>query len=221
MRMGFDNVGLLDDGRMITPNLAPGIKVYDEDLLRFDGREWRTWNPTRSKIGAYLLKGAQQFPIRRDTRVLYLGAANGTTPSHISDIVHDGVIWGVEFSPRSFRDLVRVASQRPNLVPLLYDAWRPEAFERFIDRVDVVFQDIAQREQGMIFLRNLERFAPEWGLLAVKARSVDVAKDPRAVYSEVQQIIEAGSSYRVVESVTLDPYEKDHACILFRRGAKN
>ncbi|HEX2021954.1 MAG TPA: fibrillarin-like rRNA/tRNA 2'-O-methyltransferase, partial [Candidatus Thermoplasmatota archaeon] len=86
MRAIADNVVAFDDGRVLTRNLAPGQRVYDEELHTVDGHEFRTWNPTRSKLGAYLLKGGRNFPLRAGSRVLYLGAANGTTPSHVSDV---------------------------------------------------------------------------------------------------------------------------------------
>src|ERR1051326_1345647 len=148
----------LDDGRLATENLVPGARVYDEDLIRQGSREWRTWNPTKSKLAAYLLKGGgRDLPLARDSRVLYLGAANGTTPSHVSDIVREGVVYGVEFSPRSFRDLMGVAAQRPNLMPLLADAWQPDLYGRFVGTVDLLYQDIAQRQQGAVFAKNLNR----------------------------------------------------------------
>ena len=210
------NVVALDDERIATRNLAPGQRVYDEDLLTIDGQEFRSWNPMRSKLGSYLVKGGRNFPLREDSKVVYLGAANGTTPSHVSDIVREGVLVAVEFSPRSFRDLLNVAQSRPNMVPLLADAWRPELYERYIGKVDLVFQDIAQRQQAQIFAKNVNRFRPPWGILAIKARSVDVAANPRDVYQQVAQDVEALTGYEVVETVDLGPFEKDHAAIVLK-----
>src|SRR5439155_1159038 len=174
-RMIAPNVVALDDERIATRSLAPGQRVYDEDLLTIDGAEFRSWNPMKSKLGSYIVKGGRNFPFTEKSHVLYLGAANGTTPSHVSDIVSDGLLVAVEFSPRSFRDLLRVAGPRPNVVPILADAWRPELYERYLGKVDLVFQDIAQRQQAQIFAKNVNRFRPPWGILAVKARSVNVA----------------------------------------------
>lgn len=220
-RGGFsgDNVMTLDDGRLATLNQVPGTKVYDEDLLRLGGGEWRTWNPTRSKLGAYLVKGGKTFPVARGSKVLYLGAANGTTVSHVSDINVDGVTYAVEFSPRSFRDLVRVAEKRPNLVPFLADAGRPELYARFVSTVDFLFQDISQRNQGQLFAKNVVTFEPAWAMLAIKARSVDVAADPRDVYERVTREVEDLTGYRVEEALDLGPFERDHAAVLFSRKA--
>ena len=207
-----------DDGRILTRNLVPGQRVYDEELHTVEGQEFRTWNPTRSKLGAYLMKGGRNFPLRADSRVLYLGAANGTTPSHVSDVVRDGLMVAVEFSPRSFRDLLRMSAPRGNVVPVLADAWRPELYGRYLGKVDFLFQDIAQRQQAAIFAKNVNRFKPAWAMLAIKARSVDVAAHPREVYDRVAAEVAALTGYEVVEMVDLGPYEKDHAAIVLRPG---
>jgi len=212
------NVVALDDQRIATRNLAPGQRVYDEDLLTIDGQEFRTWNPMKSKLGSYLVKGGRHFPLMQDSRVLYLGAANGTTPSHVSDIVRDGVLVAVEFSPRSFRDLLRMSEPRQNVVPVLADAWRPELYERYLGKVDLLFQDIAQRQQAQIFAKNLNQFKPAMGILAVKARSVNVAANPREVYEQVARDVETLTEYSVVEQVDLGPFEKDHAALVVKPG---
>jgi rRNA 2'-O-methyltransferase fibrillarin len=49
--------------------------------------EYRVWNPFRSKLGAAILGGVDQIHIKPGAKVLYLGAASGTTVSHVSDIV--------------------------------------------------------------------------------------------------------------------------------------
>jgi len=84
--------------RIITKNLTPGIRVYDEKLINIENEEYRIWNPFRSKLAALVIKGSS-ITIKKNDKVLYLGAANGTTPSHVSDIVTDGTVFGVEFSP--------------------------------------------------------------------------------------------------------------------------
>ena len=88
-----------------TKNLVNGKKVYGERIIRKGKEEWRVWDPTSSKLGAALVKGLKNFPIKKGMKILYLGASTGTTPCHISDIVErDGIIYAVEFSgPTSLR----------------------------------------------------------------------------------------------------------------------
>ena len=213
------NLVRFDDGRLLTRNLAPGQRVYDEELYTVEGAEHRTWNPMKSKLGSYLVKGGRNLELREDSVVLYLGAANGTTPSHVSDIVARGVMVAVEFSPRSFRDLLRVSEKRPNIVPVLADAWRPELYDRYVGKVDLLFQDIAQRQQAAIFAKNINRFKPKLAIIAVKARSVDVAAHPRDVYQNVSTEVAELTGYDVIEMVDLGPFEKDHAAVVLVPGS--
>ncbi|HET6404555.1 MAG TPA: fibrillarin-like rRNA/tRNA 2'-O-methyltransferase [Candidatus Thermoplasmatota archaeon] len=217
--MPIPNLVVFDDGRMLTRNLAPGQRVYDEELHTVNGEEHRTWNPMKSKLGSYLVKGGRQLDLDDRSVVMYLGAANGTTPSHVSDIVSRGLLVAVEFSPRSFRDLLRVADKRPNMVPVLADAWRPELYDRYVGKVDLLFQDIAQRQQGAIFAKNILRFKPKLAIIAVKARSVNVAANPRDVYQAVAEEVATLTGYDVVEMVDLGPFERDHAAIVLRPGS--
>lgn len=202
-----------DDGRFYTRNLVPGVRVYGERLLADRDEEYREWMHTRSKLAAYLKSGGHHFPFEKGTQVLYLGAASGTTASHLSDIVVEGTIYCVEISPRSFRDLVRLCDARSNMAPILGDATQPASFSFAVGEVDVVYQDVAQRGQAAILTRNMEQCGAMIGLLALKSRSEDVSKPPAKVYKEAESgLRERG--YRVREVVALDPYERDHAMMV-------
>lgn len=76
---------------LVTKNLVPGESVYGEKRVSIsegdDKIEYRAWNPFRSKLAAAILGGVDQIHIKPGAKVLYLGAASGTTVSHVSDIV--------------------------------------------------------------------------------------------------------------------------------------
>ena len=120
---------MLEDGsqRLATHNLTPGLRVYGERLFKFKYVEYRVWDAFRSKLAGAIIKGVQNVPIEPGFKVLYLGAASGTTPSHVSDIVGEtGHVYCVEFAQRSLRDLVNnVAAYRTNISPMLEDARQP------------------------------------------------------------------------------------------------
>jgi len=199
---------------LLTRNLAPGRRVYNEELVKRDGVEYRTWDPFRSKLAAGILKGVPEDVIRDGDRVLYLGASTGTTASHVSDLVGPkGVVIGVEFAPRVAREFVeRVARERTNVIPFVADARDPSKYA--VTKVDVVYCDIAQPDQTEIAIVNCDRLLKEKGrlLLAVKARSIDVLKDPGQVYVEERLKLEK-AGFRVDQVIDLRPFEKDHALI--------
>ncbi len=210
--------GVFTDGRdFFTPNLAAGTRVYGEKLLTSEGREFRRWDPYRSKLAALLQKGCPVWPFERDSDILYLGAASGTTVSHLSDICPEGRLCCVEISPREFRKLLDVAAHRPNMIPFLGDANRPDSYKNLLESVDAVYQDIAQRDQVSIFLKNIEFLKPGGhGFLMVKARSIDVAARPEDLYERVLGDL-SSQGLEMAKPVKLGPFEKDHAAVLVKR----
>jgi fibrillarin-like pre-rRNA processing protein len=202
--------------RIITKNLAPGIKVYDEKLINIENLEYRTWNPFRSKLAALVIIGSSII-IKKNFNILYLGAANGTTASHVSDIVTDGTVFAVEFSPRAMKDLINVASSRMNLVPIFSDASNPESYQNMVPGVDVIYQDVAQRDQAGIAIRNAELYLKKDGILVliIKARSIDSTRDPKGVADMELRKLE--KIFKVKEMVNLEPFHSDHFAVVAQR----
>lgn len=183
-----------------------GRPVYGEPT---DG-EWRAWNPHRSKLGATFEKGIETG-LTGGEAVLYLGAANGTTVSHVADFA--GPTYAVEFAPRSMRDLLGVAQDRQHLFPLLKDARTPGRYAHVVEPVDVIIQDVATRGQARVALEN-KRFLEDSGrlIVAIKARSEDVTQDPSAVFETVTNSLEAG--YEILATERLEPYHSDHLVVV-------
>jgi len=203
--------------RLATLNLSPGRNVYGERLVRIGDAEYRLWDPFRSKLAGAILKGLKHLPIKPGSRVLYLGAASGTTSSHVSDIVgSDGYVYCVEFAPRSIRDLINnVCRFRGNMAPILADARFPSQYASMVQNVDVIYCDVAQPEQAKLLVDNAEVFlkAEGWVILAVKSRSIDVTKDPSKVYEqEINVLKERG--FEISEVIRLEPYDKDHVMVV-------
>ncbi|MFZ3169945.1 MAG: fibrillarin-like rRNA/tRNA 2'-O-methyltransferase [Candidatus Methanoperedens sp.] len=202
--------------RLITKNLVPGIRVYDEKLIDIEKEEYRIWDPFRSKLAALALKGSP-ISLRKNNSVLYLGAANGTTVSHVSDIVSDGTVFAVEFSPRTMKDLINVSTQRMNLVPILADAANPKSYQNMVPEVDVIYQDVAQKDQAMIAIRNARMYLKKDGILVlmIKARSIDSTRDPGDVADlEVNKL---EGKFKVHELVNLEPYHSDHFAVVAQK----
>lgn len=203
--------------RLATKNLVPRMNVYGERLIKFKSEEYRVWDPFRSKFAAAILKGLQTVPIQLDHKVLYLGAASGTTASHVSDIVREkGHVYCVEFAPRAIRELVNnVCKFRYNMSPILADARLPERYSTLVEKVDSVYCDVAQPEQAKVLADNADLFlkAKGWVMLAVKARSIDVTKEPPEVYRQEIETLK-DRNFRIGEVVHLEPYDKAHAMVV-------
>lgn len=214
IREKYPGVYQLEDN-VATVNLKPQVKVYGEKLVDYEDKELRIWDPRRSKLAAAIRNGLKTFPFREDSRVLYLGASAGTTPSHLSDIIVDGIVFCVEFSPRMMRELLQLSRERENLIPILDDATKPHHYQPLMEEVDVVYSDVAQPRQTELFMDNMRRFLKEdgLGLMAIKARSIDVTQRPKKVFRQEESKLKA-AGFRVVEKVDLEPYEKDHLVVV-------
>ena len=205
-----------ENDKIYTISLSPGIRVYGEKLKRVGDLEYREWDPRRSKLSAYLKVGGKFFPLHKNTNVLYLGASSGTTASHVSDIVSEGKVYCVEFAPRMFRGLVNTCASRPNMAPILGDAMAPQDYSFAIDKVDIVYSDVAQKRQVDIIADNMDRFGAKCGMVTIKARSENVALDPHDVFkSSEKRLVERG--FEILESVGLEPYENAHQMIVFKK----
>ncbi|XP_056852328.1 rRNA 2'-O-methyltransferase fibrillarin 2 [Raphanus sativus] len=206
---------------LVTKNLVPGEAVYNEKRISVqneDGTktEYRVWNPFRSKLAAAILGGVDNIYIKPGAKVLYLGAASGTTVSHVSDLVgSEGCVYAVEFSHRSGRDLVNMAKKRTNIIPIIEDARHPAKYRMIVGMVDVIFADVAQPDQARIVALNSSFFLKTGGhfVISIKANCIDSTVPAEAVFqSEVKKLQQ--EQFKPAEQVTLEPFERDHACVV-------
>ncbi|KAF9179906.1 Small subunit processome complex component [Haplosporangium sp. Z 767] len=206
---------------LLTKNLVPGESVYGEKRISIEGAdgvktEYRVWNPFRSKIAAGILGGVDNIHIAPGKKVLYLGAANGTTVSHVADIVGpEGLVYAVEFSHRSGRDLINMAKKRTNVIPVIEDARHPHKYRMLVGMVDVIFADVAQPDQARIVGINAHHFLKNGGniVISIKANCIDSTVDAATVFAgEIPKLQE--QHIKPQEQLTLEPFERDHALVV-------
>ncbi|MGC8586134.1 MAG: fibrillarin-like rRNA/tRNA 2'-O-methyltransferase [Candidatus Micrarchaeia archaeon] len=205
------------DGKLATVNLAKGRRVYNEDLVEANGTEYRLWNPYRSKLSAAILNGLKTMAIRNGSSVLYLGAATGTTSSHVSDIVgRDGSVYAVELSERNMRELLKVCESRPNMIPILADARDSTKYAKYIEQCDVIYQDVSTKEQARVLLEN-SRFLKRNGIayFIIKSQSIDIRNSPEKVYEKELNLL--SGKFKVLQKLNLDPYDKMHLFVVLEK----
>ncbi|KAF5098776.1 hypothetical protein D0Z03_001151 [Geotrichum reessii] len=220
---------------LVTKNITPGESVYGEKRISIDVPakdadspatkvEYRVWNPFRSKLAAGILGGIDQLFIAPGKKVLYLGAASGTSVSHVADVVGpEGLVYAVEFSHRPGRDLISMAKKRPNVIPIIEDARHPQKYRMLVGMVDVVFADVAQPDQARIIALNSHLFLKDQGgvVISIKANCIDSTVEADVVFArEVQKLRE--ERIKPLEQLTLEPYERDHCIVVgkYQRAGK-
>jgi fibrillarin-like rRNA methylase len=200
--------------QLFTRNLCPGISVYGESLNKVGGQEYRSWDPNRSKLGAAIINLPNQKPpnvFPQGCHVLYLGAAHGTTISHISDIIGpNGVIYALEFSDTTFTSLVALAEHRSNIIPLLQDVRYPSQYAFLVGSVDVIYSDVSQPDQSQIVLNNMTHFLrPKgWLMMAMKLSSIAYQKDYSTLIAAERRRLSSG--FQILHEIPLDPFHKKH-----------
>jgi fibrillarin-like pre-rRNA processing protein len=210
---------LLDKRRtLVTLSAYGGNPVYGERIFNLSGMIYREWVPYRSKFAAAFYKGLNGIDIRDGYKVLYLGASSGTTVSHISDIIGvNGQVYAVEIAEEMAVNLILLAGERKNIFPIVDDARKPENYSGNIPKCDLLYQDVAQRDQTDIFIKNADLFlkSGKIGIFAVKSRSIDVSMDSREVVRN--EIKKLRSKFDVIREINLYPYQKDHSLLILRK----
>lgn len=214
------------DENLITCSFCPGKSIYSEKRISAinpkshlkEKREFRVWNPYRSKLGASIVNGISNIYIKPGCEILYLGAASGTTVSHVADIVGPtGCVYAVEFASRCVRQLIRMAQTRTNVVPIFSDARKPNTYRLMVPAVDIIFSDVAQPDQTQIVMNNAKHFLKDKGevLIAIKANCVNSLAEPEEVFNtEKEKLRKKG--WQLLSQITLEPYQRHHAMITAR-----
>ncbi len=204
------------NGKLATLNSANGSKIYNEELVSVNSKEYRLWNPYRSKLAAAILNGLKGFRIKEDSNVLYLGAATGTTSSHVSDIACKGKVFCVEFSERNMRELLKACEKHSNMLPILANANNIEEYEDVVGKVDIMYQDVSARNQSEILMKNssmLEKGG--YAYFAIKSQSIDISKSPKKVFQS--ELAALSGIFEVEERIDLEPFDSLHLFSVLRK----
>jgi fibrillarin-like pre-rRNA processing protein len=186
--------------------------VYGERWMEADGRNFRLFEPGRSKLAAAIARGWTGDLPKAGERWLYLGAASGTTASHVADLVGPGGrVYAVEKSVRPFARLYALSARWPNLFPILADARAPRTYSDLVPNVNGLYADIAQPDQLTIVQRNAELFLQGEGsplLVALKTASMGRDRAPAGHLARGEEELE--SVVDLAPSVKLDPFHRAH-----------
>lgn len=154
--------------KLCTKNMTPGKILYPGDkIVSFRNEdeiqvEYRIRNPSKSDLAALILRGVNDIGIKPGSKVLYLGAACARTVSHVSDIVGpNGLVYAAESS--NYANLVSVAVNRSNVVPIIEDPSDPDKYLRVVVTVDVILSDLLHRDRVEILISNASHFLKDEG----------------------------------------------------------
>lgn len=84
--------------------------------------------------------------------------------------IQEGLVYAVEFSHRSGRDLINVAKKRTNIIPIIEDARHPHKYRMLMGMVDTIFADVAQPDQARIVALNAQYFLKNGGHFVISIK---------------------------------------------------
>ena len=168
---------------------------------------WIVWNPYHSKLSAYLLAGGKNWPFERNSKILYLGSAEGNTISYLSEICKTNSITAIEISPVAMAELLVLVKKKNNIIPCLCDAHFPEKYRIQANNPEIIYQDIAQNDQVEIFIRNCEYFKPKQAFLMLKTQSI--AKKDLDIFKSTKKRL--NEIFESVESVNINKWARGHS----------
>jgi len=188
---------------MVMPNY---LRKKRGTLELIKNKKWIKWNPFHSKLSAYLLGGGKYWPFKKNSKILYLGAAEGNTLSFLSEICTKNTITAVEISAIAMAELLELVDKKRNIIPYLGDAHFPNKYHVQANQPEIIYQDIAQNDQVDIFLRNCNYFNPKHAFLMLKTQSISSKKIKILEYTEKK----LKESFQIVETINIKKWAKGH-----------
>ena len=193
---------------LATKNLVRGNQCYNERLVQLNGEEYRIWKHYRSKLAAGIIHGLEILPIIKKSRILYLGASQGITASHVSDMIGpEGIIYAVEHSHETAKKLQEeVTSKRKNIKPIIMDAAKPSQYQIIDRKVDVVYVDLDQPNEMEIAILNCKMYLQVGGylLFMVKTRSVDHYQGKKFIINDKSELVNTTEEINTKKYTTMD-----------------
>ncbi len=156
----------------------------------------------------------REVPIEKGNKVLYLGASHGVTAEIISKRVgEEGFVFCLDISHEVMRSLLPFCEKHENTCPLLFDASKPEEYENRVTEVDMIYQDLAQKNQVEIFKKNAEKFLKKHGkfILIIKTQSIDSIKEPSEV---LKTVLEKLKDCNIEEAIDLGKSHAKHYALI-------
>ena len=209
-----------DRTELWTETVGAPPAVYGERWTTVGDQTYRAFEPARSKLAAALAKDWRGPLPAPGERWLYLGAASGTTASHVADLLGPtGRLYAVERSVRPFSRLLAVAERWPNLLPVLGDARAPDGYAGPVPLVDGIYADVAQPDQVPLVLGNALVFLKDRGGAVVVALKTSSMGRERGGPAHLRAAEEALAVELVLApSVRLDPFYRSHYLVGGRKG---
>jgi fibrillarin-like pre-rRNA processing protein len=114
------------------------------------------------------------------------------------------------------REIVRLCESRDNMLPILADASKPESYSKSVGTCDIIYQDVAVKDQADIMMKNSVMLKKGgYAYFIIKSQSVDVSKDPNEVFKN--ELAKLKGTFEILEKIDIEPYDSLHMFAVLRK----
>eukprot|EP00455_Lapot_gusevi_P056893 TRINITY_DN9552_c0_g1_i3.p1 TRINITY_DN9552_c0_g1~~TRINITY_DN9552_c0_g1_i3.p1 ORF type:complete len:247 (+),score=45.83 TRINITY_DN9552_c0_g1_i3:67-741(+) len=102
-------------------------------------------------------------------------ASCAPTVSHLARLMAGGALYCVESSVNNGRQLIKIAQEHREVVPILEDASRPQKYRMLVNMVDLIISELEQADKKNldIIMDNALRFLKERGFFVLFFQQAD------------------------------------------------
>lgn len=167
----FFQVKIGDEEQLATKNLDKGTEMYKEKIVRVNGEEFLEWNPYSCKLAAAIRNGLQILPIMKNSRIICVGATNGSTITHISDIVGSkGSVFVVDSNKNKKSFLSKLATIRKNIISVSDNPQEQLYSVSTAEKIDLLYVDIPQLDQTALAIQKYRSLLKTGGFLMLATK---------------------------------------------------
>ena len=222
-----------NEEQLATKNLVKGTETYKEKIVRVNGEEFLEWNPYSCKLAAAIRNGLQILPIMKNFRIICIGATDGSTISHISDIVDSrGSVFVIDSNKNKKSFLNKLTTTHKNIISVSDNPHEQLYSTSITGKIDVLYVDIPQLDQTELAIQKYSSLLKTGGFLMLTAKKDDnpilendVAgwlAEQRAGLNKIRVLInKLKPQFQILQEINLGlnymmkpPFHKSHVFIL-------
>ena len=108
-----------------------------------------------------------------------------------------------------------MADKKKNISPIIADANKPETYKDLITKVDLIYQDIAQKNQIEILFKNLQFLKSDgYIILMLKLKSISSTLPDEKIFQKAKE--ELSKKLKIVNTYIIETH-KDHVAFILKK----
>jgi fibrillarin-like pre-rRNA processing protein len=108
--------------------------------------------------------------------------------------------------------LILLSEQKKNIIPILEDCNFPEKYQKLLNKkFDIIIQDIAQKNQVEILVKNAKLFLKPKGKVLFSLKLSAISQNHKN--TSKNELDKFQKYFKIIKKSKLEPFEKKHILI--------